>query len=161
MGLVGWYRNIRTRSVINRTRTGNPKRLHSEENRGDDYIDKIWKIDMWCDIYIVVLEYNQIIGCITVEDLAIVIRSLDQHPTEQEFQDIITEIDSDGNGTIEFAEFLNLMAKKLQESDAEEELKEVFKVFDKDQNGYISASEVRDSYFSLYFKILKLEYYFF
>ncbi|KAF3524732.1 hypothetical protein F2Q69_00048259 [Brassica cretica] len=108
----------------------------------DDYIDKIWKIDMWSDIYIVVLEYNQIICCITVEDLAIVIRSLDQHPTEQEFQDIITEIDSDGNGTIEFAEFLNLMAKKLQESDAEEELKEVFKVFDKDQNGYISASEL-------------------
>lgn len=54
------------------------------------------------------------IGCITLEELATVIRSLDQNPTEQELQDIITEIDSDGNGTIEFAEFLNLMAKKLQ-----------------------------------------------
>ncbi|KAL1199982.1 Calmodulin-like protein 8 [Cardamine amara subsp. amara] len=81
-------------------------------------------------------------GCITVEELASVIRSLDKNPTEQELQDIITEIESDGNGTIEFAEFLNLMAKKLQESDVEEELKEAFKVFDKDQNGYISASEL-------------------
>ncbi|KAF8049506.1 hypothetical protein N665_2193s0001 [Sinapis alba] len=82
-------------------------------------------------------------GRITVEELLTVIRSLDQNPTEQELQDIITEIDSDGNATIEFAEFLNLITNKLQDNDAEEELKEVFKVFDKDQNGYISASEVR------------------
>ncbi|KAG4995679.1 hypothetical protein JHK85_027118 [Glycine max] len=81
-------------------------------------------------------------GCITVEELATVIRSLDQNPTEEELQDMINEVDTDGNGTIEFVEFLNLMAKKMKETDAEEDLKEAFKVFDKDQNGYISASEV-------------------
>ncbi|KHN10087.1 Calmodulin-like protein 11 [Glycine soja] len=80
-------------------------------------------------------------GCITVEELATVIRSLDQNPTEEELQDMINEVDTDGNGTIEFVEFLNLMAKKMKETDAEEDLKEAFKVFDKDQNGYISASE--------------------
>ncbi|CAH8320311.1 unnamed protein product [Eruca vesicaria subsp. sativa] len=85
---------------------------------------------------------GDVTGRITVEELLTVIRSLDQNPTEQELQDIITEIDADGNATIEFAEFLNLMTNKLQENDAEEELKEVFKVFDKDQNGYISASEL-------------------
>ncbi|XP_010466587.1 PREDICTED: calmodulin-like protein 11 [Camelina sativa] len=82
-------------------------------------------------------------GCITADELATVIRSLDQNPTEQELQDMITEIDSDGNGTIEFSEFLNLMANQIQETDVDEELKEAFKVFDKDQNGYISASELR------------------
>ncbi|CAN1841373.1 Calmodulin-like protein 8 [Linum perenne] len=56
---------------------------------------------------------------------------------------VITEVDADGNGTIEFAEFLSLMARKIKETDAEEELKEAFKVFDKDQNGYISATELR------------------
>ncbi|XLU30997.1 hypothetical protein S245_067063, partial [Arachis hypogaea] len=82
--------------------------------------------------------------CITVEELATVIRSLDQNPTEEELQDMITEVDADGNGTIEFDEFLNLMAKKIKDTDdAEEELKEAFKVFDKDQNGFISASELR------------------
>ncbi|KAH8495700.1 hypothetical protein H0E87_018762 [Populus deltoides] len=81
-------------------------------------------------------------GCITVEELATVIRSLDQNPTEEELHDMISEVDSDRNGTIEFAEFLSLMAKKMKETDAEEELKEAFKVFDKDQNGYISANEV-------------------
>ncbi|KAF3456922.1 hypothetical protein FNV43_RR01576 [Rhamnella rubrinervis] len=82
-------------------------------------------------------------GCITIEELATVIRSLDQNPTEEELQDMINEVDADGNGTIEFAEFLNLMAKKMKETDAEEELREAFKVFDKDQNGYISANELR------------------
>ncbi|XP_057783345.1 calmodulin-like protein 11 isoform X2 [Salvia miltiorrhiza] len=82
-------------------------------------------------------------GCITIEELATVIRSLDQNPSEEELHDMINEVDIDGNGTIEFAEFLNLMANKMKETDAEEELKEAFKVFDKDQNGYISASELR------------------
>ncbi|KAK1266654.1 Calmodulin-1/11/16 [Acorus gramineus] len=82
-------------------------------------------------------------GCITLEELATVIRSLGQNPTEEELQDMIREVDIDGNGTIEFGEFLNLMARKVKETDAEEELKEAFKVFDKDQNGYISATELR------------------
>ncbi|XWS13737.1 hypothetical protein CRYUN_Cryun36dG0063700 [Craigia yunnanensis] len=82
-------------------------------------------------------------GCITVEELATVIRSLDQNPTEEELRDMISEVDADGNGAIEFAEFLNLMANKMKETDAEDELKEAFKVFDKDQNGYISANELR------------------
>ncbi|XP_057959223.1 calmodulin-like protein 11 [Malania oleifera] len=82
-------------------------------------------------------------GRITVEELATVIRSLDQNPTDQELQEMITEVDADGNGTIEFTEFLSLMARKMKETDAEEELREAFKVFDKDQNGYISASELR------------------
>nr|KJB38241.1 hypothetical protein B456_006G243600 [Gossypium raimondii] len=79
-----------------------------------------------------------------VEELATVIKSLDQNPSEEELQDMINEVDADGNGTIEFSEFLNLMAKKMQETDAEEELKEAFRVFDKDLNGYISASELRN-----------------
>lgn len=90
-------------------------------------------------------------GCITVDELATVIRSLDQNPTEEELQDMISEIDTDGNGTIEFAEFLNLMANKMKETDAEEELKEAFKVFDKDQNGYISAYEVQKQFPSFFY----------
>ncbi|KAL6007280.1 hypothetical protein ACLOJK_032776 [Asimina triloba] len=82
-------------------------------------------------------------GCITIDELATVIRSLGQDPTEEELQDMINEVDVDGNGTIEFGEFLNLMARKMKETDAEEELREAFRVFDRDQNGYISANELR------------------
>uniref|UniRef100_A0A0A9DDR9 EF-hand domain-containing protein n=1 Tax=Arundo donax TaxID=35708 RepID=A0A0A9DDR9_ARUDO len=70
-------------------------------------------------------------------------RSLGQNPTEAELQDMINEVDADRNGTIDFPEFLNLMARKMKDTDSEEELKEAFRVFDKDQNGFISAAELR------------------
>ena len=55
---------------------------------------------------------------------------------------MINEVDADGNGTIDFPEFLNLMARKMKDTDSEEELKEAFRVFDKDQNGFIFAAEL-------------------
>lgn len=54
------------------------------------------------------------VGCITMEELAIAIKSLDQNPTQEELQNMINEVDSNGNGTIEFGEFLNLMATKMK-----------------------------------------------
>ncbi|RWW02759.1 hypothetical protein GW17_00034135, partial [Ensete ventricosum] len=53
-------------------------------------------------------------GCITLEELGTVIKSLGQDPSEEELQEMIREVDSDGNGTIEFGEFLNLMARKVK-----------------------------------------------
>jgi len=82
-------------------------------------------------------------GCITTTELGTVMRSLGQNPTEAELRDMIDEVDADRNGTIDFAEFLNLMARKMKDTDSEEELREAFKVFDKDQNGFISAAELR------------------
>ncbi len=41
-------------------------------------------------------------------------RSLGQNPTEVELKDMIREVDVDGNGTIDFSEFLNLMARKMK-----------------------------------------------
>ncbi|CAL9061017.1 unnamed protein product [Musa banksii] len=89
-------------------------------------------------------------GCITFEELSTVIKSLGLKPDEGEVHKMIREIDANGNGTIEFQEFLNLMASKLNKGiDSEDELKEAFKVFDKDQNGFISATELRNVMISL------------
>merc|ERR1711934_122549 len=64
-------------------------------------------------------------------------RALGQNPTEDELQDMISEVDPDDNRTIDFSQFLTLMARK------ESEIKEAFKVFDKDGNGFIPADEIR------------------
>ncbi|XP_065832651.1 calmodulin-2 [Oscarella lobularis] len=82
-------------------------------------------------------------GTITTKELGTVMRSLGQNPTEAELQDMINEVDADGNGTIDFPEFLTMMARKMKETDTEEEIREAFRVFDKDGNGFISAAELR------------------
>ncbi|NWV03593.1 CALMS protein, partial [Ptilonorhynchus violaceus] len=82
-------------------------------------------------------------GSISTKELGTVMRSLGQNPSEAELRDMVAEVDADGGGTVDFAEFLSLMARKMREADGEEEIREAFRVFDKDGNGYISAAELR------------------
>ena len=80
-------------------------------------------------------------GVTTTKELGTVMRSLGRNPTEAELQDMIDEVDADGNGTIDFPEFLAMMTWKMRDNDSE--MKEVFKVFDTDGDGYISAAELK------------------
>lgn len=83
-------------------------------------------------------------GCITVAELGSVMNSMGQKPTLQELHDMINEVDEDGNGSIEFEEFITLMAKKAKSGkEVEEELLLAFQVFDKDNSGTISSDELK------------------
>jgi calmodulin len=46
---------------------------------------------------------------------------------ETELRDMVNEVDQDGNGTIEFNEFLQMMSKKMKGADGEDELREAFR----------------------------------
>ena len=82
-------------------------------------------------------------GSITTKELGTVMRSLGQNPSDDEIKAMIEEVDVDKSETIDFKEFLGLMAKKMKNSDSEEELIEAFRIFDRDGNGKISAHELR------------------
>lgn len=49
-----------------------------------------------------------------MEELATVIHSLNEHPTKEEVQEMISEVDTDGSGTIDFEDFLGIMARKMK-----------------------------------------------
>ena len=50
-------------------------------------------------------------------------RSLGQNPNDEELDNMIKEIDEDGNGTVDFDEFLIMMSKKMKENDSDEKLR--------------------------------------
>merc|ERR1712106_1088338 len=73
-------------------------------------------------------------GAISAEELLEVMRAMGQNPTEDEVLNMMMEADLDGNGTIEFPEFLQLMRNKYGSDDMESDLREAFKIFDRDKD---------------------------
>merc|ERR1711988_1807694 len=81
-------------------------------------------------------------GTIEAAELASVIRTLGQDVTDGEVQEMLKEVDIDGNGSVDFPEFLQMMINKNKTADPEAELTEAFKTFDKDESGFIDAKEL-------------------
>ncbi|CEP17845.1 hypothetical protein [Parasitella parasitica] len=96
-------------------------------------------------------------GAIDIKELGQVMRSLNRNPTEEELRDMINEVDSNNNGTIDFDEFLSIMSRMENNKDIENDLIEAFKVFDKDGNGYITPDELRSVMTNLAQKLTQKE----
>ena len=62
-------------------------------------------------------------GSISSDELLGVMRAMGQNPTEDELLNLVMEVDVDGNGTIDFPEFLDMMKKKADEVDEEADLR--------------------------------------
>merc|ERR1711990_641820 len=69
-------------------------------------------------------------------------RSLGQSPTPAEVQQMINDVDENGDGTIDFDEFTVLMQMQMTETDNTENLTSAFKVFDADGSGSITKTEL-------------------
>ena len=62
---------------------------------------------------------------------------------KEEIAEIIKQADPEGNGIIEFPEFLEVMSAKMLERDPYEEMLEVFKLFDDDGTEKISLKNLK------------------
>jgi len=80
---------------------------------------------------------------VTWQELGNVMRSLGQNPTEDELKDMVKEADDNGNGYVDFDEFLVTMAKKVKEADSGDEFREAFRIFDTQGDGFISAEKLK------------------
>ena len=61
----------------------------------------------------------------------------------EDIQKIMREYDRDDSGSIEFAEFKEIMREKMSERDPEAELFKAFKIFDDDNSGQITMRNLR------------------
>ena len=56
---------------------------------------------------------------------------------------MISDLDEDGSGTIDFEEFLDMMTARMSDKDSREDIQKVFKLFDDDRSNSITIHNLR------------------
>ncbi|CAA6653633.1 unnamed protein product [Spirodela intermedia] len=83
-------------------------------------------------------------GKITLEELKIGLHKLGQHIPDPDVQILMEAADVDGNGTLDYGEFV-AVSIHLKKIGNDEHLREAFGYFDQNKSGYIEIEELRDS----------------
>lgn len=82
-------------------------------------------------------------GSITVHDVTEVFSAMGQPITVADAARMVAEADADANGTVDFPEFLTMVASRMHgHEDTEKELLETFRHYDISHTGYITASNL-------------------
>jgi len=81
--------------------------------------------------------------------LGTVMKNLGHNLKPEQLEECIEAVDGDGSGTVDFDEFLALMAKKTKEAEDEQELREAFRVFDKNNRGVIDTADLKTIFHAL------------
>ncbi|KAK7304208.1 hypothetical protein RJT34_15329 [Clitoria ternatea] len=79
-------------------------------------------------------------GSLTIWELSAMLRSLGHKPSIDEIDVLLANMDSNGNGFVEFEELVDAILLEILCN--QEMLHAVFKCFDRDGNGYITAAEL-------------------
>lgn len=88
-------------------------------------------------------------GVIEAKELKVALRALGFEPQKDEIKRLINQAGGSGRekdvgGTIDFKEFLDIMAMKMSEKDSEEELHKAFELFDVDNSKEITFKNLRE-----------------
>ncbi|KAJ2449340.1 hypothetical protein EV183_004949 [Coemansia sp. RSA 2336] len=84
-------------------------------------------------------------GTISATELSQVMKQMNQNPTQQEINDMIGEVDEDGNGTIEFDEFVTMMTRHRNSAKiTDEQLQAAFARVDVKNQGAIDGKQLYD-----------------
>ena len=91
------------------------------------------------------IRFRSTTGTIESHELRHVMGELGEQPNDEELEDMIRAVDLNGDGEIDFEEFISLMRLRMDERqrDPEEDLRDAFNMFDSDRSGFIDRDEVR------------------
>jgi len=78
-------------------------------------------------------------GVITKEELGSILTSIGILPSQDLLHQMMTAMDTDGSGSVDFNEFLAMMTRMKADM-----LRDQFKIFDKDGDGFISTEELKE-----------------
>ena len=78
---------------------------------------------------------------IDVNMLGVLTKNLGQNYRAEELEKLMEEVDEDGNGKIEFKEFVMAMENKSKED--EYTIKQAFAILDRNDSGYITPNDIR------------------
>ena len=56
---------------------------------------------------------------------------------------MISDMDADGNGSIDFGEWLTLMTKRINDKDSRANIGKIFALYDDERKGYIDVATLR------------------
>ena len=79
---------------------------------------------------------------IEVSDWYKFLHRMGHQATEEEVQQMLQGADEDGNGTLDFHEFSQLMLHRMKPMNSEEEFRKAFSMMDRDGSGTISKDEL-------------------
>ena len=70
-------------------------------------------------------------------------QSLGFEAKNQTIYQMMSDIDKDNDGSIDFEEFLDMMTAKMSDKDTREDIQKVFNLFDDDQTGRITLRNLK------------------
>ncbi|KAL1416987.1 hypothetical protein MTO96_027205 [Rhipicephalus appendiculatus] len=82
-------------------------------------------------------------GEISPDDLGVVMRAMGDNLTQTKLEEIIAKADTNGNGTVDFPEFVAMISEPTCTTLPEEVIREAFQVFDQGGKGVITAPDLR------------------
>ena len=74
-------------------------------------------------------------GSIDYRELKAAMKALGVVVDKSELRKMITDVDADGSGSVEFPEFLTMMTAKMGDADTKDEIMKTFKMFDTSTDG--------------------------
>ena len=76
-------------------------------------------------------------------ELKAAMTSLGFESKNQTIYQMISDLDADGSGQIDFEEFLELMTARVSDKDTRENIRKIFNLFDDEKTGFISIKNLR------------------